>query len=210
MEDHKNNNNNNNNNILNSNSQQLLLKNKKIKIINSEIKVNSITNKKEININTNTNNNTQTNGNKNININTNPNINNNKDSNNNNNNVNESNDKKNLISEIISQKKILLSHLVLFKEYPLFFSAKTSENSFGSIGSYAVNSYIGKVKKTNEDRISIIQNVIKPPSRKIEEWPKVDFFAIYDGHEGTKCSDFLKENLHHYVCMNFFKIKSFV
>jgi protein phosphatase 2C family protein 2/3 len=51
----------------------------------------------------------------------------------------------------------------------------------------------------NEDRVSIILNVIKPNSRKNEDWPKCSFFAIYDGHGGNRCADFLKENLHQYV-----------
>jgi len=114
----------------------------------------------------------------------------------------ESKIKKIFTPEIISQKKYIVSHSIFFKEFPRFFPAKTSEKSFGFIGSYAANSNPGQIKKYNEDRISIIQNVIKPPSRKNEEWPKVSFFAIYDGHEGIKCSDFLKENLHHYVCKN--------
>jgi serine/threonine protein phosphatase PrpC len=28
------------------------------------------------------------------------------------------------------------------------------------------------------------------------EWPKCSFFAIYDGHGGNMCADFLKDNLH--------------
>ena len=51
----------------------------------------------------------------------------------------------------------------------------------------------------NEDRVSIILNVIKPISRKNEQWPKCSFFAIFDGHGGNKCADFLKENLHQFV-----------
>ena len=97
-------------------------------------------------------------------------------------------------------KNKILSHSIFFKDFPSYFPAKTSQKSFGYICSYAANSMTGQMAKSNEDRISIIQNVIKPPSRKKEEWPKVSFFAIYDGHEGIKCSDFLKENLHHYVC----------
>ena len=56
-----------------------------------------------------------------------------------------------------------------------------------------------KNRNYNEDRVSIILNVLKPNSRSNEEWPKVSFFAVYDGHGGNKCADFLKENLHQYV-----------
>jgi hypothetical protein len=34
---------------------------------------------------------------------------------------------------------------------------------------------------------------------KNEKWPQISFFGLYDGHAGTKCAEFLKENLHHYV-----------
>jgi hypothetical protein len=117
--------------------------------------------------------------------------------------------KKEFLSEvkILPEKKYILSHSVFFKEFSKFFPAKTSDKSFGFIGSYAANSNLGKIKEINEDRISIIQNVIKPLSRKDEEWPKVSFFAIYDGQKGIKCSDFLKENLHHYVCKILNKIQ---
>jgi protein phosphatase PTC2/3 len=27
-------------------------------------------------------------------------------------------------------------------------------------------------------------------------WPKCSFFAIYDGHGGSACADFLKDSLH--------------
>ena len=71
-----------------------------------------------------------------------------------------------------------------------------------------IKDYLGNLKDLcrnyNEDRVSIILNVIKPNSRKNEEWPKCSFFAIYDGHGGNKCADFLKENLHQYVFKLFY------
>ena len=37
----------------------------------------------------------------------------------------------------------------------------------------------------------------KPSSRKdVQVWPKSSYFAIYDGHGGHNCSDFLKDQLH--------------
>lgn len=96
-------------------------------------------------------------------------------------------------------KNFLVSHKVIFQPYRLYEDSKFSSKSYGSIISYGVNTFQGTIRNYNEDRVSIILNVIKPPSRKHEEWPKVSFFGIFDGHGGTKCSDFLKENLHHYV-----------
>ena len=93
----------------------------------------------------------------------------------------------------------LINHKILLSPFRYYEEAKFSTKSYGSIVSYGVNTNQGQVRNYNEDRVSIILNVIKPPSRKNEEWPKVSFFGIFDGHGGTKCSDFLKENLHHYV-----------
>jgi len=37
----------------------------------------------------------------------------------------------------------------------------------------------------------------KPATTK--EWPKCSYFAIYDGHGGNLCADFLKDNLHQII-----------
>lgn len=38
----------------------------------------------------------------------------------------------------------------------------------------------------------------KPSAKKMtqNEWPKCSYFAIYDGHGGSACADYLKECLH--------------
>lgn len=51
----------------------------------------------------------------------------------------------------------------------------------------------------NEDRVSIILNILKPPNRKDEHWPRCSFFGIYDGHGGSACADYLRDNLHQFV-----------
>ena len=48
----------------------------------------------------------------------------------------------------------------------------------------------------NEDRVSIILNITKPAFKNIEDWPTCSFFAVYDGHGGASCADFLRDNLH--------------
>lgn len=41
---------------------------------------------------------------------------------------------------------------------------------------------------------------MQPESKKnIERWPNCCFFAVYDGHGGSKCADFLRENLHQFI-----------
>ena len=52
------------------------------------------------------------------------------------------------------------------------------------------------MRNYNEDRVSIILNIMKPQNRKDEKWPKCSFFGVYDGHGGVKCADFLRDNLH--------------
>jgi protein phosphatase 2C family protein 2/3 len=54
----------------------------------------------------------------------------------------------------------------------------------------------------NEDRVAIIFNVSKP-SNFVETsenpWPNCSFYGLYDGHGGSACADFLRDNLHKYV-----------
>lgn len=67
---------------------------------------------------------------------------------------------------------------------------------------YAANTNQGLVRNYNEDRVSIILNILKPPGKEgceDKQWPRCSFFAIYDGHGGSKCADFLRDNLHQYV-----------
>ena len=55
----------------------------------------------------------------------------------------------------------------------------------------------------NEDRVSIILNILRPPNRpdleSLKQWPRCSFFGIYDGHGGSACADFLRDNLHQFV-----------
>lgn len=57
---------------------------------------------------------------------------------------------------------------------------------------YAVNTHQGISRKYNEDRVSIILNISK-------NGVKASYFAIYDGHGGSACCDFLSENLHQFI-----------
>jgi len=97
------------------------------------------------------------------------------------------------------ENHFLTPHKSIFTHFKYYEEAKFSTKNYGSVTSYGVNTYRGTVRNYNEDRVSIFLNVIKPPYKQTEEWPKVSFFGIFDGHGGSRCSDFLKENLHHYV-----------
>jgi hypothetical protein len=83
--------------------------------------------------------------------------------------------------------------------YPGMKNPKFSSKSFHKIKCFSASSYKGLVRNYNEDRIKIIQKVIKPDLKGDQSWPNISYFGIFDGHGGKKCSNFLKENLHHIV-----------
>jgi protein phosphatase 2C family protein 2/3 len=39
----------------------------------------------------------------------------------------------------------------------------------------------------------------RPENKDPATWPKCSFFAIYDGHGGSMCADFLKDHLHQII-----------
>lgn len=75
-------------------------------------------------------------------------------------------------------------------------ASKCSVKRNGVVSAYAANTNKGLVRNYNEDRVSIILNILKPSVRKNEEWPKCSFFGVFDGHGGAACADFLRDNLH--------------
>ena len=65
---------------------------------------------------------------------------------------------------------------------------------------FTSNTNKGLYRKENEDRISIVLNILKPPSRSKESWPRILYFGLFDGR--TKCCDYLAKNLHHFIFSN--------
>ncbi|CAG9318412.1 unnamed protein product [Blepharisma stoltei] len=76
---------------------------------------------------------------------------------------------------------------------------KCSLKENGIVKAYAACTNQGLVRNYNEDRVSIILNIMKPPNRANENWPRCSFFGVYDGHGGSACADFLRDNLHQFV-----------
>lgn len=84
-----------------------------------------------------------------------------------------------------------------------------NENVSSILKGYAANTDQGLVRDYNEDRISIILNIAQPKNYQNQknykswknsgQWPNCCFFGVYDGHGGTDCADFLRDNLHKYV-----------
>ena len=50
-------------------------------------------------------------------------------------------------------------------QLPMFQNSKTAEKKFGTVRSFAANTHVGLVRKSNEDRIAIILNVIQPQAK---------------------------------------------
>ena len=79
--------------------------------------------------------------------------------------------------------------------HPAKFACKKN----GVVSSYAANTHQGIVRNYNEDRVSIILNIIKPKFKQVADWPRCSFFAVYDGHGGAACADFLRDQLHQLI-----------
>lgn len=48
-------------------------------------------------------------------------------------------------------------------------------------------------------------DIPKPKKKQIPagmEWPRVCFFGVFDGHGGSVCADYLRDNLHNFVVEN--------
>jgi hypothetical protein len=91
------------------------------------------------------------------------------------------------------------SNFYRYKDIPC---SKSATKSVSKIASFSVVTNNGTVRNYNEDRVSIIINAKNPnpEGNNTKKWPSVSYFAIFDGHSGNKCADFLKENLHNFVC----------
>ena len=84
-----------------------------------------------------------------------------------------------------------------------FVPGKISTKSFGLINSYAANTNQGIDRNYNDDRVKIIINMIRPNSYVNKApWPLMSYFAIFDGHNGDHCAEFLRKNLLQYIYTN--------
>lgn len=75
-----------------------------------------------------------------------------------------------------------------------------SNSTCGKVRAYAANTHQGIVRTYNEDKAMIILNIKSSSANKPDKpWPECSFFGLYDGHGGKACSNFLRDNLHHYI-----------
>ncbi len=64
-----------------------------------------------------------------------------------------------------------------------------------SYRAYAARTNNGLMRKYNEDRVSIIQKIYLDNDQS----HPTSFFALFDGHSGVKCADYLRDNLHQFI-----------
>jgi protein phosphatase 2C family protein 2/3 len=69
------------------------------------------------------------------------------------------------------------------------------------VQAYAANTHNGLVRPYNEDRISIVLDLKKNhgTAKAISLDKKVSFFAIFDGHGGATCAEYLRDHLHQFI-----------
>lgn len=104
------------------------------------------------------------------------------------------------ITDLIKDQNFCnLNKNILNLNFEKYESTRYSTKSLNLIKSFAANTHQGVVRKYNEDRVSIILNIVKPSSFKGSYWPVCSFFGVFDGHGGNKCADYLKDNLHNFV-----------
>ena len=87
------------------------------------------------------------------------------------------------------------------KRFPKFDKATSIVKNFGKIVAFAANTHKGKVRKYNEDRVSVLLNAQKKFKRIQRDSPdscpkNCAIFSIFDGHGGNSCCNFLKDKLH--------------
>ena len=86
---------------------------------------------------------------------------------------------------------------------PIVEKAKVSQKAlFPNMVAYGANTHNGLIRNYNEDRISIVLDLKKPglqPNSNKQPKFQIQFFAIFDGHGGHGCAEFLRDNLHNFI-----------
>lgn len=84
-----------------------------------------------------------------------------------------------------------------------FLPGRISSKSFGLINSYAANTNQGIDRNYNDDRVKIMINMNRPSNYSSKApWPLISYFAIFDGHNGDHCAEFLRQNLLQFIYTN--------
>mmetsp|Transcript_31076 Transcript_31076/g.54030 ORF Transcript_31076/g.54030 Transcript_31076/m.54030 type:complete len:422 (+) Transcript_31076:326-1591(+) len=102
------------------------------------------------------------------------------------------------LSKTHGSDSVKKAYTPMFK-VPKLLKAVCPLKSNGLVKSYAANTSIGIVRTYNEDRISISYRIARPKNKLYDNWPTCSWFGLFDGHAGSQCADFLRDNLLHYV-----------
>ena len=90
---------------------------------------------------------------------------------------------------------------------PEFQKAKSVIKQYGAVKAFVVNTHKGTIRAGNEDRVSILLNFHKKlknvQEKNLDKFKNCSMFSIFDGHGGTSCCNFLKENLHAKILEDF-------
>ena len=93
--------------------------------------------------------------------------------------------------------------MVQLPNRPIVEKAKISQKSlYPNMIAYGANTHNGLIRNYNEDRISIVLDLKKPgiqPNSSKQPKFQIQFFAIFDGHGGQGCAEFLRDHLHNYI-----------
>lgn len=71
-----------------------------------------------------------------------------------------------------------------------------SDGKSGKVKAYGANTNQGRIRNYNEDRVSIVVDISKPPEFPNARDLKCSLFAVFDGHGGAKCAEFLRDNFY--------------
>lgn len=103
-------------------------------------------------------------------------------------------------SRVEEPASLILSLMTDCKSFPKFDKATAIVKNFGKICGFAANTHRGKTRNYNEDRVSILLNAqkkFKKLNRDSGGGPRnCALFSIFDGHGGSSCCNYLKDNLH--------------
>ena len=103
-------------------------------------------------------------------------------------------------------KNFSLSLSAILKEkHPGYKKVIHSETSKGLVIAFGVNSYKGlNESNTNRNRVTILLSISKPNYFK-GKWPEnLSLFGVFEGHDGNKCANFLRDKAHLYLIQSIF------
>eukprot|EP01017_Pseudomicrothorax_dubius_P011488 TRINITY_DN142_c0_g1_i1.p1 TRINITY_DN142_c0_g1~~TRINITY_DN142_c0_g1_i1.p1 ORF type:complete len:526 (-),score=65.45 TRINITY_DN142_c0_g1_i1:47-1624(-) len=92
------------------------------------------------------------------------------------------------------------------QKIPNYEPSKRSQTSIGVVKGFAMNTNQGLYRNYNEDRVSVVLNVGRTSEQEQKDISQqIHFFGVYDGHGGSKCADYLRDQVHSLI----FKDKCF-